>query len=133
MTNIPQKYQNLLDNFPFLSLCTYGGQEYIGIVQNTDNQVCSVYVYDLVEPELRKSFLELSEEWWWESNRTISINLVIGKRFKPFRMALMPVSGCAHALVIDSVLNRFPHIDATTCSVRIGVASPSLSILSIML
>tara|TARA_B100001287_G_scaffold275743_2_gene284238 strand:- start:779 stop:1171 length:393 start_codon:yes stop_codon:yes gene_type:complete len=89
MTNIPQKYQNLLDNFPFLSLCTYGGQEYIGIVQNTDNQVCSVYVYDLVEPELRKSFLELGEEWWWESNRTISINLVIGKRFKPFRMALM--------------------------------------------
>lgn len=89
MTNIPQKYQNLLDNFPFLSLCTYGGQEYIGIVQNTDNQVCSVYVYDLVEPEMRKSFLELGEEWWWESNRTISINLVIGKRFKPFRMALM--------------------------------------------
>ena len=89
MTNIPQKYQNLLDNFRFLSLCTYGGQEYIGIVQNTDNQVCSVYVYDLVEPELRKSFLELGEEWWWESNRTISINLVIGKRFKPFRMALM--------------------------------------------
>jgi len=89
MTNIPQKYQNLLDNFPFLSLCTYGGQEYIGIVQNTDNQVCSVYVYDLVEPELRKSFLELGEEWWWESNRTISINLIIGKRFKPFRMALM--------------------------------------------
>ena len=89
MTNIPQKYQNLLDNFPFLSLCTYGGQEYIGIVQNTDNQVCSVYVYDLVEPELRKSFLQLGEEWWWESNRTISINLIIGKRFKPFRMALM--------------------------------------------
>ena len=88
-TNITQKYQNLLDNFPFLSLCTYGGQEYIGIVQNTDNQVCSVYVYDLVEPELRKSFLELGEEWWWESNRTISINLIIGKRFKPFRMALM--------------------------------------------
>jgi len=89
MTNIPQKYQKLLDEFPFLSLCTYGGNEYVGIVQNTDNQVCSVYVYHLVEPQWRKYFLECGEEWWWESNRTISINLVIGKRFKPFASALM--------------------------------------------
>lgn len=89
MTNIPQKYQKLLDEFPFLSLCTYGGNEYVGIIQNTDNQMCSMYVYNQVPKDLRGYFLELGEEWWWESNRTISINLVIGNRFRPFAKSLM--------------------------------------------
>lgn len=87
---IPQKYQKLLDEFPFLSLCTYGGKEYVGIIQNTDNAVSSMYVYELVRTtELKQLFLDLGEEWWWESNRQISINLVLGKRFKPFSDCLM--------------------------------------------
>jgi len=87
---IPQKYQKLLDEFPFLSLCTYGGKEYIGIIQNTDNVVSSMYVYEMIKiPELKSLYLELGDEWWWESNRTVSINLVLGKRWAPFRDILM--------------------------------------------
>ena len=39
MTNIPNKYQNLLEDFPILTLVAYGGNEYIGIVQNVDDIV----------------------------------------------------------------------------------------------
>ena len=36
MNNIPKKYQDLLDEFPFLTLIKYGGNEYVGIIQNMD-------------------------------------------------------------------------------------------------
>ena len=39
MTTIPKKYQNLLEDFPFLTLVAYGGNEYVGIVQNVDHQL----------------------------------------------------------------------------------------------
>ena len=34
MNMIPKKYQDLLDEFPFLTLIKYGGNEYVGIIQN---------------------------------------------------------------------------------------------------
>ena len=42
---VTDEHKELLDRFPFLSLCKHGGGEYVGIVQNQSNTVCSVYVY----------------------------------------------------------------------------------------
>jgi len=81
--------KEFLDKFPFLSLCRYGTNEYIGIVQNVSNNIASVYVYNkLKDKDDKKLFLDLGEEWWWESNRTIPINIILGNRWALFKPIL---------------------------------------------
>ena len=88
-TSIPNIYQKLLDSFPFLSFCTHSTNEFIGIVQNMDNVLCSMYIYENIQQEEgKKLFLELGDEWWWGSNRLIPINIILGDRFKPFQSIL---------------------------------------------
>ena len=33
-------------------------------------------------------FLDLGEEWWWESNRMIPINIILGQRWTLFKPIL---------------------------------------------
>ena len=88
-TSIPNIYQKLLDSFPFLSFCTHSNNEFIGIIQNMDNTLCSMYIYENIQVEEgKKLFLELGDEWWWGSNRLIPINIILGDRFRPFRSIL---------------------------------------------
>ncbi len=87
---IENQYQELLQQFPFLTLASYGNNEYVGIMQNTDVNVISMYIYEHIkDPKLKKVFLQLGEEWWWETNRKIPINIIMGGRFKVFRDALV--------------------------------------------
>lgn len=87
MTN---DYDDFLEEYPFLTVARCGANEYVGIVQNVDSNVASIYVYDLIKDlELKKRFLVLGEEWWWETNRQIPINIILGTRFKPFRECLL--------------------------------------------
>jgi len=93
MTTLPKKYQTLLDDFPFLTLVSYGGNEYIGIIQNVDNNLASMYNFENVKTlDDRKEFLELGEEWWWGTNRMIPINIIFKARFEKFRPALVTFS-----------------------------------------
>lgn len=79
----------LLEEFPFLTLAKYSREEYLGIVQNQDGNLISMYIYEDIKPvELRAVFLELGSEWWWETNRLIPINIIIGQRFSIFRSSL---------------------------------------------
>ena len=85
--------KEFLDKFPFLSLCRYGQNEYIGIVQNIGNNIASVYVYNkLKEKEDKKLFLDLGEEWWWESNRMIPINIFLKTEMQPFTYCMMTMN-----------------------------------------
>ena len=64
----------------------YADQEYIGIVQNRDTQITSFYDYGSLETqELKRLFLDLGEQWWWESNRIIPINLFLKSEWTPFK------------------------------------------------
>jgi hypothetical protein len=91
--NIPKKYQNLLDEFPFLTLVSYGGAEYVGIVQNIDNNLASMYNFDSIKTvKDKRTFLELGEEWWWGTNRMIPINIILKNQFEPFRPCLITFS-----------------------------------------
>ena len=70
--------EETLDKYPFLSLVQYGGQEYIGIIQNHDDTVLSMYNFSKLKSKIDKErFLTLGEQWWWESNRMIPINLFL--------------------------------------------------------
>lgn len=80
------KIETVLEKFPFLSYGSLQGQNYLGIIQNSDNQLLSMYVLDeMMDQKLRVAFLQLGESWWWESNRQIPINIFHKDRFRPFR------------------------------------------------
>jgi len=81
-------FRKLSENHPFISICSYASQDYVGIIQNRDDLVTTMYDYGAIVPaDLKAKFLELGEVWWWESNRTIPINLFLKDDwsiFKPF-------------------------------------------------
>lgn len=82
-------YQKLLDQYPFLSYLTYGGNEYIGIIQNIDDVITSIYDYGVLKTEQHKlEYLELGEQWWWESNRMVPINIFLKADWHQFRPTL---------------------------------------------
>jgi hypothetical protein len=86
---MPPLAEEIFEKYPFLSLVTYGGAEYIGIVQNQDDTVLSMYDYSKIPDNLKTSFLELGDVWWWESNRMIPINLFLKKDFAQFASILI--------------------------------------------
>lgn len=79
------KIKEVLDKFPFLSYGTMNGDHYIGIIQNSDSQLLSMYCLDSVPSEMRQDFLNQGFEWWWQSNRQIPINIFLKDKFKPYR------------------------------------------------
>ena len=82
-------YKNLLDQYPFLSYLTYGGNEYIGIIQNSDEIITTIYDYALLKTLDQKSrFLDLADQWWWESNRLVPINVFLKQDWTEFRVCL---------------------------------------------
>ena len=81
-------FEKLGEKYPFLTVCSYAGDEFVGIIQNHDNAITSIYDFgQLPSQELKILFLELGESWWWESNRSIPINLFLKDDwtvFKPY-------------------------------------------------
>ena len=86
-------FKTLRDKFPFLSLIRKGELEYVGIVQNQDNNVISFYDYGrLMMPQDKMHFLKSGEIWWYESNRKLPINIFLKGDFKYFRSTLVTLN-----------------------------------------
>jgi hypothetical protein len=86
---IPNEFFNkLTKNHPFITVCAYAGQDYVGIVQNRDEVVTTIYDYGaIIDSVLRERFLDLGDTWWWESNRLVPINMFLKEEwivFKPY-------------------------------------------------
>ena len=78
--------QQLTDKYPFMSLCVYAGVEYVGIVQNRDENITTIYDFGHIQDvDLKHLFLELANVWWWESNRSVPINIFLKTEWEPFR------------------------------------------------
>ena len=78
--------QKLSDLYPFLTICKYGDDEYVGIIQNSDDAFTSLYDFgQLPDDRLKKLFLKLGETWWWESNQKIAINLFLKREWEIFK------------------------------------------------
>lgn len=79
-------FQKLTENHPFITVCSYAGQDYVGIVQNRDDVVTTIYDYgSIIDQSLRDKFLELGDVWWWESNRLIPINMFLKHEWTDFK------------------------------------------------
>ncbi len=81
--------KQLLEQYPFLSYLIYGGNEYIGIIQNCDEQITTLYDFgQLKSLEQKQLFLELGDQWWWESNRIIPINVFLKQDWNVFKFCV---------------------------------------------
>jgi hypothetical protein len=82
-------FTKLTDKYPFITLCVYASQEYVGIIQNRDDVITTIYDFgSITDAEAKKLFLELANIWWWESNRSIPINIFLKQDWDPFRIYL---------------------------------------------
>ena len=85
--------KDIQENYPFISIVTYGGNEYVGIISNQDQFVTSMYVYSsLKSTEEKRLFLEVGEVWWWESNRMIPINIFLRKEMLAFQYSIVTMN-----------------------------------------
>jgi hypothetical protein len=98
--------KDIQENFPFLSVVTYGGNEYIGIIINQDDTVTSMYIYTDIRSEVEQSFfLELGDVWWWESNRMIPINIFLRKEIESFKYCIMTMNSKDVKVTIGPCVN----------------------------
>ena len=82
-------FEKLTEKYPFITLCVYANAEYVGVVQNRDDIVTTIYDFGAVQTQEDKMlFLELASTWWWESNRSIPINIFLRKDWEKFRPTL---------------------------------------------
>ena len=86
-------FAKLAEKYPFISLCVYANAEYIGVIQNRDDAVTTIYDFGSVQDQGQKlRYLELAGQWWWESNRSIPINIFLRSEWEPFRYTLRTFS-----------------------------------------
>jgi hypothetical protein len=79
-------FQKLTAKYPFITLCVHAGTEYVGIIQNRDDTITTIYDFGNIQnPELKRLFIDLANTWWWESNRSIPINIFLKQEWDPFR------------------------------------------------
>jgi hypothetical protein len=79
-------FTKLADKYPFITLCVYASTEYVGIIQNRDEAITTIYDFGSINDlDVKKQFLELANIWWWESNRSIPINIFLKGEWDPFK------------------------------------------------
>lgn len=84
--------EEIKEKFPFLSGIRCQTNEYIGIIQNSDDRIISFYDYEVIKSAEEKAlFLELGDTWWWESNRILPINIFLQGQMQQFRYCLKTV------------------------------------------
>ena len=94
------------ENYPFISVVTYGGQEYVGITVNQDQFVTSMLIYSkLRSVQEKKLLLELGETWWWESNRMIPINILLRKEIDLIKYCQMSMNSKDVKIVLGPTVN----------------------------
>ena len=82
-------FARLAEKYPYITLCVYASTEYVGIIQNQDTAVTTIYDFGAIQDAASKHrFIELANVWWWESNRSIPINIFLKGDWDPFRAYL---------------------------------------------
>lgn len=98
--------ENIEQTLPFITVLTYGEQEYVGMMINQDQYVTSFYDLGAIKtPNEKTSLLEQGEIWWWESNRQIPINIFLKKDLEPFKYAIKTFNSKDVVIVLGPVVN----------------------------
>lgn len=79
-------FEKLAEKYPFITLCVYASTEYVGIIQNQDDAITTIYDFGAIQDlAIKRQFLELANIWWWESNRSVPINIFLKQDWDPFK------------------------------------------------
>jgi hypothetical protein len=98
--------EQIEEDFPFITVITYGHHEYVGIIINQDNNITSIYDYNVLKGEgHKKLFLELGDIWWWESNRMIPINIFLRREMADFKYAIKNFTTKDVQIILGPVVN----------------------------
>ena len=82
-------FNKIAEKYPFITLCVYATHEYVGIVQNRDEIITTIYDFGSINNvDSKRKFLELANVWWWESNRSVPINIFLKEEWEPFRSSM---------------------------------------------
>jgi hypothetical protein len=85
--------EQMLEQYPFLSYIKYTHSDYIGVVQNYDTDLISMYAFNKLRTEDHKiKFLEQADVWWWESNRQIPINIFLKNSWTDLRYSIVTLT-----------------------------------------
>ena len=94
-------------NFPFISVVEYGGQEYVGVINNQDNAITSMFIFtDIRSAENKEKFIELCKTWWFESNRMIPIGIFLRQEMAQFKPIMMMMNNQSSIISQPSIINR---------------------------
>jgi hypothetical protein len=98
--------KDIEENFPFISVVTYGGNEYVGIISNQDAYVTTMYVFTRIQnQQQQKNFLDLGNVWWWESNRMIPINIFLKNELETFKYCMVTMNSKDVRVTIGPTVN----------------------------
>lgn len=93
-------------DFPYISVVAYGGNEYVGIITNQDQYVTSMFVYTALKTnEDKRLLLDLGEIWWWESNRMIPISIFLRKEIESLSYCLLTMNSKNVKIVVGPCVN----------------------------
>jgi hypothetical protein len=100
--------KDIEENFPFISVVNYGDKEYVGVINNQDHNITSMYIFTQIHNEKdKKLFLDLCESWWWESNRMIPIGIFLRREIQYFKNILMMMNTKDVRIVIGPTVNLY--------------------------
>lgn len=98
--------KELSEKYPFITYLRYGGDEYIGIIQNSDETITTIYDFGALRTEdQKKKFLALGDQWWWESNRFIPINVFLKQDWSEFKFSIKTLNSKDVDIVIGPNIN----------------------------
>ena len=98
--------ENIEQTLPFITVLTYGEQEYVGMMINQDQYVTSFYDLSAIKtPDEKTALLEQGEIWWWESNRQVPINIFLKKDLEHFKYAIKTFNSKDVVIILGPVVN----------------------------
>ena len=96
--------EQMLEQYPFLSYIKYTHSDYIGVIQNYDTDLVSMYAFNKLRTEDHKRrFLEQADIWWYESNRMIPINIFLKESWNDLRY-------CTVTLTCKDIVEQQGHV-----------------------
>lgn len=96
----------LKSNFPFLTCIRCNEIEIVGIIINQNDSVLSIYDFGSIHNDAEKQqLLELGDQWWWESNRKIPINIFLKGEMDLFRRYIKTLNSKDIELVFGPLVN----------------------------
>jgi len=84
-----KEIEDTRSKYEFMTFVVTKDDVIVGIVQNETAKLLMIYQFDLIRTtEEKEQFLSFGDEWWWQSNHSIPINLYIGDPFEAFEYVL---------------------------------------------